>query len=125
MEQNKPLIYPVIPSRGGPDRFSRRGLAAIYQQTTLDARGRRGQRTRPDSIHYGGEETLPRYRAARRALQNRDVCKTLQNVRLPDGSLKVVVEGGYRAQAVRFATNESFMLASVTPLETEKCEPSA
>ena len=51
------------------------------------------------------------------------VCKILQNVRLPDGSLKVVVEGGYRAQAVRFATNESFMLASVTPLETEKCEP--
>ena len=48
----------------------------------------------------------------------------LQNVRLPDGSLKVVVEGGYRAEAVRFATNESFMLASVIPLETEKREPS-
>ena len=52
------------------------------------------------------------------------VCKILQNVRLPDGSLKVVVEGGYRAEAVKFAANESFMLASVQPLETEKSTPS-
>jgi len=48
------------------------------------------------------------------------VCKMLQNVRLPDGSLKVVAEGGYRAKSVRFADHDSYMQASVAPLDDSR-----
>ena len=44
----------------------------------------------------------------------------LQNVRLPDGTLKVVVEGGRRAEVKKMASNDSFMLASVVILDSER-----
>lgn len=122
MEQNKPLIYPVIPVRDmivfpgvvSPLFISRpRSMRAVEEASEHDRIVFITAEKKPylDTVQPEGLYKIG------------TVCKILQNVRLPDGSLKVVVEGGYRAQAVRFATNESFMLASVTPLETEKCEP--
>ena len=122
MEQNKPLIYPVIPVRDmivfpgvvSPLFISRpRSMRAVEEASEHDRIVfiTAEKKPYPDTVQPEGLYKIG------------TVCKILQNVRLPDGSLKVVVEGGYRAQAVRFATNESFMLASVTPLETEKCEP--
>ena len=47
------------------------------------------------------------------------VCKILQNVRLPDGTLKVVVEGGYRGTAERITNSDPFMLAYVKQVKTK------
>lgn len=122
MEQNKPLIYPVIPVR---DMIVFPGVVSplfISRPRSMRAVEEAGEH---DRIVFITAEKKPYADTVQPEglYKIGTVCKILQNVRLPDGSLKVVVEGGYRAQAVRFATNESFMLASVTPLETEKCEP--
>ncbi len=122
MEQNKPLIYPVIPVR---DMIVFPGVVSplfISRPRSIRAVEEAGEH---DRIVFITAEKKPYSDTVQPEglYKIGTVCKILQNVRLPDGSLKVVVEGGYRAEAVRFATNESFMLASVTPLETEKCEP--
>ena len=46
------------------------------------------------------------------------ICKVLQNVRLPDGTVKIIVEGGFRAKADNFTSNDSFLMADATKLET-------
>lgn len=43
------------------------------------------------------------------------LCKILQTVRLPDGTIKAVLEGGWRCKAVHFISNDNFLEA-----ETEK-----
>ena len=123
MAQNKQLVYPIIPVR---DMIVFPGVVSplfISRPRSMRAVEEAGEHDRivfitaekkpyPDTVQPDGL-----YKVG-------TVCKILQNVRLPDGSLKVVVEGGYRAEAVKFAANESFMLASVQPLETEKSAPS-
>lgn len=123
MEQNKPQIYPVIPVR---DMIVFPGVVSplfISRPRSMRAVEEAGEH---DRIVFITAEKKPYADTIQPEglYKIGTVCKMLQNVRLPDGSLKVVVEGGYRAEAVRFATNESFMLASVIPLETEKREPS-
>ena len=39
------------------------------------------------------------------------ICKILQTVRLPDGTLKVILEGGWRAKAKRFITGDNYLEA--------------
>ena len=45
------------------------------------------------------------------------LCKMLQNIRLPDGMLKVVAEGVCRARSVNISEDGSYMLASLKPLD--------
>jgi ATP-dependent Lon protease len=42
----------------------------------------------------------------------------LQLLKLPDGTIKVLVEGGYRARIVHFLATEHIFVAQVTPLRT-------
>ena len=46
------------------------------------------------------------------------VSTILQLLKLPDGTVKVLVEGGQRARIDRFEDGESFLGASITPLES-------
>lgn len=39
------------------------------------------------------------------------LCKILQNVRLPDGTVKVVLEGGWRCKALHYVSGENFLEA--------------
>src|ERR1700710_2234075 len=41
----------------------------------------------------------------------------LQLLKLPDGTVKVLVEGGYRAKVVRFTENADFFQAFAEPIE--------
>ena len=43
----------------------------------------------------------------------------IQLLRLPDGTIKVLVEGKYRARIERFIPNESFFLCAVSPVEEQ------
>ena len=45
------------------------------------------------------------------------VCKMLQNIRLPDGMLKVIAEGVCRAKCVKFSEEGSYVMASLMPLD--------
>lgn len=47
------------------------------------------------------------------------VCQILQNVRLPDGTLKVIVEGSKRAKAISYKNGPSYLSAEALPLESE------
>src|SRR5271170_7880388 len=46
----------------------------------------------------------------------------LQLLKLPDGTVKVLVEGGYRAKITKFAENEAFFVAEAEAL-TDATEP--
>ena len=46
------------------------------------------------------------------------VSTILQLLKLPDGTVKVLVEGGQRARVEQFDDGESFLAADVTPLES-------
>ena len=50
------------------------------------------------------------------------VSTILQLLKLPDGTVKVLVEGGQRARVDEFADGESFLGASITPLESEPAD---
>ncbi len=41
------------------------------------------------------------------------LCKVLQTVRLPDGTIKAVLEGGWRSKAVRFISGDNFLEAEI------------
>ncbi len=41
------------------------------------------------------------------------LCKILQNVRMPDGTVKVVLEGGWRCNVVHFISGDSFLEAEL------------
>lgn len=41
------------------------------------------------------------------------LCKILQTVRMPDGTIKAVLEGGWRCRAVHFITGDSFLEAEI------------
>lgn len=41
------------------------------------------------------------------------LCKILQTVRMPDGTIKAVLEGGWRCRAVHFITGDSFLEAEL------------
>ena len=41
------------------------------------------------------------------------VCKILQTIRLPDGTLKVILEGGWRSKVKRFVSSDGFFEAEV------------
>ncbi|MBS3757899.1 MAG: endopeptidase La [Desulfobacterales bacterium] len=51
------------------------------------------------------------------------VAKVLQMLRLPDGTVKTVVEGKFRARIYRFNHNESFFEVTVAPLEEPTIGP--
>lgn len=122
-QKNKPDLYPVIPVRElivfpgvvSPLFISRpKSMRAVEEAGEHDrivfitAEKKPYQDTvKPESLYTKGT-----------------LCKILQNVRLPDGSLKVVVEGGCRAEAERFSTAEPFMLAYVKTIETVESDPS-
>ena len=50
------------------------------------------------------------------------VSTILQLLKLPDGTVKVLVEGGQRARVEQFEDGESFLAADVTPLESGPVE---
>ena len=41
------------------------------------------------------------------------LCKVLQTVRMPDGTIKAVLEGGWRCRAVHFISGDSFLEAEI------------
>ncbi len=41
------------------------------------------------------------------------LCKVLQTVRMPDGTIKAVLEGGWRCRAVHFISGDSFLEAEL------------
>ena len=41
------------------------------------------------------------------------LCKILQTVRMPDGTIKAVLEGGWRCRAVHFISGDSFLEAEI------------
>ncbi|MGH7044852.1 MAG: endopeptidase La [Stellaceae bacterium] len=47
----------------------------------------------------------------------------LQLLKLPDGTVKVLVEGGQRARIIRFADNEAFFQAAADPVAEKTGEP--
>ncbi len=118
-EQYKTLIYPVVPIRDivifpgivSPLFISRpKSLRAVEEaaergRTLFVVAEKRpyGEVLEPEGLYNTGT-----------------VCKILQNVRLPDGTLKVVIEGVQRAEVKKFASNDSFMLASVSLIENEQ-----
>jgi len=51
------------------------------------------------------------------------VANILQMLRLPDGNLKVLVEGVERAQIEKFVPNDNFLLAKVNIIESTDVEP--
>ena len=50
------------------------------------------------------------------------VSTILQLLKLPDGTVKVLVEGGQRARVDDFADTEHFLSADITPLESEPAD---
>ncbi|MDO5115403.1 MAG: endopeptidase La [Synergistaceae bacterium] len=48
------------------------------------------------------------------------ICRMLQSVRMPDGMLKVVVEGEKRGKADKFAARDSFISAGVVPFDSKR-----
>ena len=50
------------------------------------------------------------------------VSTILQLLKLPDGTVKVLVEGGQRARVDEFADTEHFLCADITPLESEPAD---
>ena len=50
------------------------------------------------------------------------VATILQLLKLPDGTVKVLVEGGQRARIDAFADSESFLAAEITPLVSEPAD---
>ena len=50
------------------------------------------------------------------------VSTILQLLKLPDGTVKVLVEGGRRARVDDFADTEAFLSADITPLESEPAD---
>ena len=44
------------------------------------------------------------------------LCKVLQTVRMPDGTIKAVLEGGWRCRAVHFISGDSFLEAELEKL---------
>ncbi|OUO92201.1 endopeptidase La [Cloacibacillus sp. An23] len=118
-EQNRTLVYPVVPIRDlvifpgvvSPLFISRpKSIRAVEEAAERDRtlfivaeKRPYGDTLQPDGLYKVGT-----------------VCKMLQNVRLPDGTLKVVVEGGERAEVKKMASNDSFMLASVSILASER-----
>src|SRR5260221_12486593 len=66
---------------------------------------------------------LPKKFAARTAPATADIYSVgtvgtvLQLLKLPDGTVKVLVEGGQRARIVRFAENEAFFQAYAEAIE--------
>ena len=118
-EQSKTLVYPVIPIRDlvifpgivSPLFISRpKSIRAVEEAADRDRTLFIVSEKRPYSDTLQPEGL---YKVG-------TVCKMLQNVRLPDGTLKVVVEGGRRAEVKKMASNDSFMLASVVILDSER-----
>lgn len=118
-EQNRTLVYPVIPIRDlvifpgvvSPLFISRpKSIRAVEEAAERDRTLFIVAEKRPysDSLQPDGL-----YKVG-------TVCKMLQNVRLPDGTLKVVVEGVHRAEVKKMASNDSFMLASVVLQDAER-----
>lgn len=118
-EQNKTLIYPVVPIRdlvifpgivsplfiSRPKSIRAAEEAAERDRTLFIVAEKRpySDSLQPDGLYKVGT-----------------VCRMLQNVRLQDGTLKVVVEGGHRAEVKKMASNDYFMLASVVLLDAER-----
>jgi ATP-dependent Lon protease len=50
------------------------------------------------------------------------ICQIVQSLRLPDGNLRVLVEGVERAQALEFGEESGFLKALVRPLPKESAE---
>lgn len=50
------------------------------------------------------------------------ICQIVQSLRLPDGNLRVLVEGVERAQALEFGEESGFLKALVRPLPRESAE---
>ncbi len=46
------------------------------------------------------------------------LCKILQNVRLPDGAVKVVLEGGWRCKALHYISGENFLEAELEKIRS-------
>lgn len=46
------------------------------------------------------------------------LCKILQNVRLPDGTVKVVLEGGWRCKALHYISGENFLEAELEKIRS-------
>lgn len=116
-EQNKTLIYPVIPMRDmvifpgvvSPLFISRpKSIRAVEEASE---HGRLVFITAEKKPYSEPLQSEGLYKVG-------TVCKMLQNVRLPDGSIKLVAEGIHRAEAKKFSSGDSFMLASVTPLNS-------
>lgn len=116
-EQSKTLIYPVIPMRDmvifpgvvSPLFISRpKSIRAVEEASE---HGRLVFITAEKKPYSEPLQPEGLYKVG-------TVCKMLQNVRLPDGSIKLVAEGIHRAEAKKFSSGDSFMLASVTPLNS-------
>ena len=48
------------------------------------------------------------------------LCKILQTVRMPDGTIKAVLEGGWRCRAVHFISGDSFLEAEIEKIPSTK-----
>lgn len=46
------------------------------------------------------------------------LCKILQSIRLPDGTLKVVLEGGWRCRALHYITGDTFLEAELEKIRS-------
>ena len=53
------------------------------------------------------------------------VCKLLQNMRIPDGSVKTILEGQYRAKAVSFDASGDYIKAEIVMLPASDAERTA
>lgn len=51
------------------------------------------------------------------------LCKILQTVRLPDGSIKVMLEGNIRCKILRFIANDNFIDAEIEKLPSTNSLP--
>lgn len=50
------------------------------------------------------------------------LCKVLQTVRMPDGSIKAILEGGWRCKAAHFVSGDNFLEAEVKKIATTNKE---
>ena len=100
----------------GPASSRHRGLpahdrAAVRRPREIGARARgRDEGRQADPARHAEERGAGRS-VDRRHLSVGTVGTVLQLLKLPDGTVKVLVEGGQRARIVRFAENEAFFQA--------------
>ena len=102
-----------------------RGLVAFPDMMlTIDV----GRKKSVQAINFCMDKNLPIYLVTQKSItteqpENDDlyktgcVCKVRQVLKMPDGSVKALVQGLYRARHISFSDNGSFYMADITRLD--------